>query len=260
MVAKRGFGVAGALDHGIVEPLAREVEGLGYSTLWVNDTPSGDGLSSLSVAARVTSSIRLGVGVIAVDRVPASRIIARVHELGLPLDRILIGIGAGRTKVGSLELIRSAAHELRAAGIPSAVGCLGPKMVALTGQVSDAALFNWLTPAAATESARALFDAANGREVEPIAYVRVGFGEGAHARVEEEAARYEAIPAYGDHFARMGVRAVETCVLGVTAEQVDRELRLFEASLSEVVARAITGEETLEAYLALSDAAAPATR
>jgi hypothetical protein len=257
MITTRGFGVAGALDHGIVAPLAASVEAMGYSSFWVNDTPSGDGLAALAAAAAVTRNIRLGVGVIAVDRVPADEIIARIAELGLPVDRLLVGIGAGRTKVGSLDLIRRSANALRAAGIASAVGALGPRMVALTGEVADAALFNWLTPAAAARSTEALLASSDGHPVEPIAYVRTGFGPGSYQRLIEESGRYEAIPAYADHFARMGVRAVETCVHGEDAEEINRGLGAFDGTVRELVVRAIPGTESLDDYRALAQAAAP---
>ena len=260
METQRGIGVAGALDHSIVLSLAAEAERLGYATFWTNDTPQGDGLASLAAAASTTGTIRLGVGVIAVDRVPADVIVSRVAELGLPVDRLLVGIGAGRTRVGGLDLIKRSAAVLRAAGIATAVGALGPRMVDLTGRVADAALFNWLTPNAASESSAALALAAGDRDVEPIAYVRVGFGPGSPARVVEEAGRYEAIPAYADHFERTGVRAVETCVIGESPEAIQSGLAAFEGSVHEIVVRAITGSETLDAYLSLARASAPAVK
>lgn len=258
--ATRGLGVAGALAHEIVRPLATEAERLGYATFWANDTPNGDGLASLAAAASVTKSIRLGVGVIAVDRVPAERIVQRVTELRLPVERLLIGIGSGRTRVGSLDLIRRSAEVLREAGLASAVGALGPNMVALTGQVADAVLLNWLTPAAATDSTAALQRAASGRSVESIAYVRVGCGDGSSDRLAEEAGRYEAIPAYADHFTRMGVAAVQTCVGGDDPSGIQAGLLAFDGAVDEVVARAIVGDETLESYLTLARAAAPQVR
>ncbi|MEZ4624480.1 MAG: LLM class flavin-dependent oxidoreductase [Thermomicrobiales bacterium] len=189
METQRGIGVAGALDHSIVRSLATEAERLGYATFWANDTPQGDGLASLAAAASTTGTIRLGVGVIAVDRIPADVIVSRVAELGLPVDRLLVGIGAGRTRVGSLDLIERSAAVLRAAGIASAVGALGPRMVNLTGRVADAALFNWLTPNAATESSAALALAAGDRAVEPINACTGRLRPGFAGTVVEEAGR-----------------------------------------------------------------------
>ena len=83
----RGFGVVGALPHEIVRVIAPAAERAGYATFWVNDTPTGDGLAALRVAADATDAIRLGVGVIPLDRQPAARIADRVAELGLPTER-----------------------------------------------------------------------------------------------------------------------------------------------------------------------------
>ncbi len=256
MAAKRGFGVAGTLDHAIIGPLAAEVERLGYDSFWVNDVPKGDGLAALAVAAANTGRVRLAVGVIPVDRTPAERIIERVAELGLPRERLLVGIGSGGTKVGSIDLVRRNAVALREAGLEVAIAALGPNMVALTGQVANAVLFNWQTPIAAVDASARLAEAAGDRSVETIGYLRVGYGPGAKERLEEEAARYGAIPAYAAHFERLGIRAIDSCVQGDPAA-IDRGLSAFDGTLDEAVARAITGEETLDAYLALARAAAP---
>ena len=254
---RRGIGVAGALDHAIVREIAPEIERLGYSTFWANDTPGGDGLASLAEAASVAAPIRLGVGVIAVDRVPASAIIARIGELGLPRERLIVGIGSGGMRKGSLELIRANATALREAGIRVVVGALGPKMVALSGEIADGALLNWLTPVAAARSADELRAAARGRGVEAIAYVRTALDNGALAKLESEALRYESFPQYGAHFERMGVRAIDTCVTGPTAAAVQAGLAGFDDVVDEVVARAIVAEESAENYLQLIRAAAP---
>lgn len=255
--AYRGIGVAGALDHAVVRKIAPEIERLGYATFWANDTPGGDGLASLSAAASVTSSIRLGVGVIAVDRVPASAILARIDELGLPRERLIAGIGSGGTRKGSLELIRANATTLREAGIRVVVGALGPKMVALSGEIADGALLNWLTPVAAARSVDELRVASAGRTVEAIAYVRTALADDARAKLESEALRYESFPQYGAHFERMGVRAIDTCVTGPTVAAVQAGLAGFDDIVDEVVARAIVADESAENYLELIRAAAP---
>lgn len=254
---QRGFGVAGALDHGIIRPVASEAERLGYASFWANDTPNGDGLAALEAAARSTERIQLGVGVIPVDRVSPERIAERVTELGLPRERLLVGIGAGGRKQGSLELVRHACQFLRQQGISTAVGALGPKMVALAAEVSDGVLLNWLTPGAAARSVEQFRAHAGDRSPRAIAYVRVGFGQGAEERLENEALRYESFPQYAAHFERMNVRAIDTCVEGPTAAAVQAGLSQFDEIVDETVVRAITGEETVDAYLSLAAAAAP---
>src|ERR671916_2921342 len=96
----RGFGVAGALPQDITRAIAAAAEAAGYHTFWVNDTPQGDGLAALRAAAEVTSQIQLGVGVIPLDRQPADVIASRVDELGLPQQRLIVGIGSGNPNGG----------------------------------------------------------------------------------------------------------------------------------------------------------------
>jgi alkanesulfonate monooxygenase SsuD/methylene tetrahydromethanopterin reductase-like flavin-dependent oxidoreductase (luciferase family) len=257
---QRGFGVAGALDHDIIRLVAAEVERLGYASFWTNDTLKGDGLSALRAAAESTGSVRLGVGVIPVDRVSPERIAERVDELQLPRERLLVGIGAGGRKQGSLDLVREACRVLREQGIATAVGALGPKMVQLAAEEADGVLLNWLTPGAAARSTEAIRADAGNRTPRAIAYVRVAFGDGALRRLESEALRYESFPQYAAHFDRMGVRAIDTCVEGPTAAAIQAGLSTFGAVVDETVVRAITGEESTGAYLALARAAAPPDR
>ncbi|MGH2548660.1 MAG: LLM class flavin-dependent oxidoreductase [Thermomicrobiales bacterium] len=256
----RGYGVGGALDHDVVRAIVPEIVALGYSSFWANDVPGGEGLAALAVAAELSSELRLGVGVIPVDRQPAEEIIDRVETLGLPVDRLIVGIGSGATKQGSLQLVRDAIHTLHKRGIRTVVGALGPKMVALSGSDADGALFNWLTPHTASRSADLMRSASNGRRVEAIAYVRVAYGDASVARLESESIRYESYPQYAAHFDRMGVRAIETCISGPTSAAIQAGLMAFDEEVDETVVRAITAVETAEAYLELARAAAPDQR
>lgn len=256
----RGFGVAGALPAAIVRELAPAAEAAGYRTFWVNDTPNGDGLAALAAAAAVTRTIRLGVGVIPLDRQPPERIAARVAELGLPEGRLTLGVGAGMP-AGGLARVRDGVRRLRRlTGATLAVGALGPKMCAVAGEVADGVLLNWLVPAYVAPSAEVVVRAAvaAGRPRPRIdGYVRTALGEGAIARLREEAARYESFPAYAAHFARMGATAFATAVTGETPGAIRSGLDAFAPLLDEVVLRAIVGDESAAAYLDLLRAAAP---
>src|SRR5919112_963685 len=138
----RGFGVAGALPHDVIRALAAAAEAAGYHTFWVNDTPHGDGLASLRAAAEVTSEILLGVGVIPLDRQSADVIARRVGELGLPQQRLIVGIGSGNPN-GGLTRVREGATTLEEQlEAPIVVGALGPNMCALAGGRPDGRLFN----------------------------------------------------------------------------------------------------------------------
>jgi hypothetical protein len=55
----------------------------------------------------------------------------------------------------------------------------------------------------------------------------------------------------------MGVTPMETSVVGETGEQLQQGLAAFTGVVDETVVRAIVGNEGLDDYLALLEAAAP---
>jgi alkanesulfonate monooxygenase SsuD/methylene tetrahydromethanopterin reductase-like flavin-dependent oxidoreductase (luciferase family) len=248
------------LPHEIIRVLAPAAEAAGYHTFWVNDTPTGDGLAALRVAADATAEIRLGVGVIPLDRQPADEIARRVIELGLPQERVLLGIGSGNPR-GGLDRVRAGAalleERLKA---PVMVGALGPRMCALAGESADGVLLNWLTAAYVAPSAAITGDAAR-RAERPrpliLGYVRTVFGSGAREVFAEEAGRYAGYPAYAANFTRMGTPAADTAVAGDWRQEIQTGLAPFTAELDGTGVRAITGDESAAAYLALLEAAAP---
>lgn len=260
MDASYGFGVAGGLAPEVVRALAQEVEARGFTTFWANDTPSGDGLATLAEAAAVTESIRLGVGVLPLDRQPPERIAARVRELVLPADRLTLGLGAGAAK-GGLDLVRKGATAVKdAIGARVVVGALGPRITELAGEIVDGVLLNWLTPGQAERSgvlAREAARAAGRTEPWLYGYVRTALGAAARTRLEGEATRYEGFPAYAAHFHRMGVRAVDTTVAADSPPALRDSLAPFHAILDETVIRAITADDTIDAYLELLRAVVP---
>jgi alkanesulfonate monooxygenase SsuD/methylene tetrahydromethanopterin reductase-like flavin-dependent oxidoreductase (luciferase family) len=257
----RGFGVAGSLDQAIVKEIAPITEATGFSTFWANDSPTGDGLESLAAAASVTTSIRLGVGVIPIDRRPAKAIIEKIEHLGLPQERLAVGIGAGGLYSGSIAAVRDAVLELKdALQAKVLVGALGPRMTALGGEVADGTLLNWLTPeyaAKSAEVARAAAHAAGKTNTHVAAYVRAAFGDAALPALRAEAARYATYPQYARNFARMSVNAIDTTVFGTIEEEVDSEIQKYEAMVDEIVVRAICAEEITNAYLAILHASKP---
>ena len=98
-LANIGFGVTGHLDEEVVRWLAPTVEEAGFRTLWFNDIPGGDSLARVHLAASLTSSIRVGTGVIPLDRRPATEILAEIKTLNLPADRL-----AQRRRKGAARL------------------------------------------------------------------------------------------------------------------------------------------------------------
>lgn len=256
----QGFALFAGVADEIIRASAEEAERLGYTSFWVNHPGKTDGLVSLATAARVTRALELGIGVIPLHtREPAS-IVNGVRATGLPLDRLLLGVGSPNP--GSLARVREGVTALRAAlATRLIVAALGPRMCRLAGEVADGVLLNWLTPEHArlsTDWVREGAAAAGRRPPKVFAYVRLAIGAAGRARLEDEGARYAAIPAYGAHFDRMGVKPAATGIAVDRPAEVRAALERWRGVLDEIVLRAIPGTDTAEEHLALVRAGAPA--
>lgn len=258
-VTAMGFGITGFVDHDIVRELAPQVEAAGFRTMWFNHAGDGDALASIQVAASVTSTLRLGSGVLPVDRVPADEIVRMVQERELPLDRIVLGIGAS-AKPSPLSTIREASTLIHdRLGATVFVGALGPKMRRLAVQQTEGELLNWLTPQAAKQAvAEKECDLADmpGKSAEVALYIRVALGRDARPMLEKEAARYAGIPSYAANFKRLGFESLDSAVYGETPDSVRSGLQPYMKIVDEAVVRAITASDSLEELHALVDAVA----
>jgi alkanesulfonate monooxygenase SsuD/methylene tetrahydromethanopterin reductase-like flavin-dependent oxidoreductase (luciferase family) len=255
----RGFALYAGVAPEVIRTAAREAEASGFDSFWVNYPGPIDGLAALALAAQVTTRIALGVGVIPLHTHGPDRILADVRAHGLPVDRLLLGVGSPNP--GSLGRVRAGIAALRA-HLPSrlVVAALGPRMCHLAGEVADGALFNWLTPEHALTSSgwvRAGAAAAGRPAPRLAAYVRVAIGATAAARLEAEGRRYAAIPAYADHFARMGVPPAATGVAVATHAAVPGALAPWDRAMDDVVIRALTERDTVDETLAVLHAAQP---
>ena len=255
----QGFALFAATAPEVIRASAREAEGLGYSSFWVNHPGATDGLAALALAARDTRRIEVGIGVIPLHTRDAGSIIEGVRAHALPLDRLLLGVGSPNPD--ALKRVRAGIAELRSQlSARLVVAALGPQMCRLAGEVADGVLFNWLTPEHARRSAELVRAgaAAVGRPVPRLfAYVRLALGAAACQRLAEEGARYAAIPAYAANFARMGVKPVETAIAAETPDAIAPALAAWRGAVDEVVLRAITAKDTVDENMALLRAAKP---
>jgi alkanesulfonate monooxygenase SsuD/methylene tetrahydromethanopterin reductase-like flavin-dependent oxidoreductase (luciferase family) len=257
---EHGFALFAGTAPEIIRASAREAEALGYSSFWVNHPGATDGLVALALAARETRRIEIGIGVIPLHTRGPDSIVQGVRANALPLDRLLLGVGSPNP--GALVRVRSGVAELRSQlPVRLVVAALGPQMCRLAGEVADGVLFNWLTPEHARLAAgwvRAGATAAGRQPPKLFAYVRVALGAAACDRLPQEAARYAAIPAYANHFARMGVKPLDTAIAARNADAIPPALDAWRGVVDEIVIRAVTGRDTLEENLALVRAATPA--
>ena len=256
-VSELGFGVAGALNHDVLRAVARRLETEGFRTLWINDTPDGDSLKGLAVAAAETNRLRLATGVISIDRRPSHEIVDAVRRLRLPEDRLVLGIG-GTAKPSPLSRVERAISELRSElECRVMVGALGPKMRKLGAERSNGLLLNWLTPDAARAAvADRDRDAtrADREAIEACLYVRTALGARAGERMAREAERYATIPSYRANFERMGVAAIETTVAASSPGGIREGLDRYLGIVDELVVRGITASDSTYEYQGLIDA------
>lgn len=254
---KLGLGVAAGPDPDLLAPLAAEAESLGYVSIWSNDSPAGEGPLQLSRWAQNSPAIDLCVGAMALDRHRPSAIARRVDELGLPRDRLVLGLGAGFDS-HPLASVRSGVEELRGLlpGGRLAVAAMGPMMCRLAGEIGDAALLNWVTPGRAAWARQVVLDGARatGREtVQVMAHIRVAAGEGARDRLAQEAGFYAQLPHYARNFKAMGA---DPSTVGVAVEDpatLPAELAAYNA-LDVAVVRVLS-ERTVEGVLTVARAA-----
>ena len=133
-----------AVSNDVIEALAREAEQLGYTSFWVNDIPNNDGLESLAAAAAGTTAIKLGVGVIPLDKRPPATIDRDVesHATARPAPARRRVRRRARARWRECAGVAELQRETSAAVV---VGALGPKMAQLAGEVADGVLLNWMT-------------------------------------------------------------------------------------------------------------------
>ncbi|MEU9917320.1 LLM class flavin-dependent oxidoreductase [Streptomyces sp. NPDC051001] len=107
-------GVVVAAEPG-VEDLAVQAEELGLHSFWVNDTPmvQGDAFVALSLCAKATSRIRLGIGVTSPALRSAPAAASGLASLnGLAPGRIICGVGTGNTARRTLGMRPTTAAQL----------------------------------------------------------------------------------------------------------------------------------------------------
>jgi alkanesulfonate monooxygenase SsuD/methylene tetrahydromethanopterin reductase-like flavin-dependent oxidoreductase (luciferase family) len=253
----KGFAVFAGVAPEIIRASAREAESRGFASFWVNHPGPVDGLGALAQAGAETQRIDLGVGVIPLHTRGPEAIVAGVRQHGLAPARLLLGVGSPNPQ--ALARVRDGVAAIRKSLTTRViVAALGPKMCELAGQVADGVLFNWLTPEYArrsTELVRAGARAAGRPVPRTYAYVRVALGPAAVERLNDEGGRYAAIPAYGAHFDRMGVKPVDTAIAATSPEGIKTALGAWRGAVDEIVLRAIVANDTVEDHLALLHAA-----
>jgi len=256
-ITKFGFGITGHVPLEVVRELAPLVEEAGFNTLWFNHTKKGNAYAAIEVAAATTTTLKLATGVTSIDAfMNTLQVVEEVRSRDLPADRLTIGIGANqppsplRTVHEAIELL----HE-ELPGVPVVVGALGPRMRAIGVQEAEGILLNWLTPQAAkTAMAERRADAPES-DAQVALYIRCAFGPENHEAIQKEGERYESFPSYAANFKRLGFGAMDAAVCVDSSEELQARLARYQDTVDAPVLRAITAEDTVQAYASLVDAA-----
>ena len=259
----RGLGIAAGLEEDVARALARRCESLGYASLWSNDHPMASGLETVAVFADASPSLDVGVAVLALDRHEPAAVAARVAELGIPPQRLWLGIGAGFTK-RPLAVVREGLAAMRAA-LPDrsriVVAAMGPKMCALAGAEADGVFLNWMTPAKASWARERVHEGARaaGRAAPPpiFGYVRVAVGPDPQERLLKEESFYRGLhQGYIRHFEALEAPPGSVGIAAADPGEVAPRLAEYEAAIDHVVVRALAHAD-VESLGAVAAAAAP---
>jgi alkanesulfonate monooxygenase SsuD/methylene tetrahydromethanopterin reductase-like flavin-dependent oxidoreductase (luciferase family) len=257
----RAFGVTAGLNAAVAEPLAGRCGMLGYASVWSNDIPDASGLDTLATFARSVPGIDVGVAVLALDRHQPADIARRIEELGLPRERLWVGVGAGFEE-RPVTRMREALPELREAlpDVKLVLAAMGPKMCALAGEEYDGAFFNWMTPEFAAGARERVHAGAleAGRQPPPVlGYVRTAVGDDAAERLRKDEGFYrEYHDGYRKHFERLGAEPGTVGIAAASPYVAQAELARYDDVLDVVVVRALASA-TVGAMTGLAEAAAP---
>lgn len=256
-ISQFGFGITGKVPLDVVRELAPLVEQAGFRSMWFNHITRGNAYSSMEVAAEVTTSLVLGSGVTSIDSMmSSSEIVEEVRARKLPQGRIIIGIGANKPP-SPLSTVREGIDLINGElpGVPVYVGALGPKMRALGVQRGGGVLLNWLTPDAAKSAMDDRRSDAPETDANVALYIRCSLGEENFEAIRSEAARYESFPSYSANFDRLGFRAMDAAVAVDSAADLQSRLATYQGVIDQPILRAITAEDTIEAYASLVESA-----
>jgi probable F420-dependent oxidoreductase len=266
------FPAVSLADH---PDLVRRAEAAGYDDLWTGETNGPDGFTPLALAAAVTSTMRLGTGIVN----PYTRGIPVLAQHAAALadasgGRFVLGLGSssnviverwnGVPFVKPLSKVREAVEALRpilagdrgpggfkletkpAHEIPIVLAALRGKMLGLAAEVGDGAFTNWLPVSGARQVADA-FGAAD-KELVCRFFCIPQPAEEATGLAKWMFAAYGTVPVYTEFFRWLGwADAIDPVAeawhggdrngaLELVSEELIREIFLF-GSADEMKAR-----------------------
>ncbi|MQY25043.1 LLM class F420-dependent oxidoreductase [Nocardia aurantia] len=141
--------------------IAAELEGLGYSTLWLGGSPPAD-LPVIESLLEATDTLTVGTSIVNIWSAPAKQVAESFHRIEARFPgRFLLGVGAGHPEQDAAfrkpyDALVEYLDELDEAGVPKqsrALAALGPKVLELSRDRTAGAL-PYLTVPEHTRQAR----------------------------------------------------------------------------------------------------------
>jgi probable F420-dependent oxidoreductase len=141
--------------------LAKEIEALGYGTVWIGGSPPGD-LFLAQELLDATTHLTVATGIVNMWGAPATEVAASFHRIAAAHPgRFLLGVGIGHPEAtqeyrSPYDTIVDYLDVLDAEGVPvedRALAALGPKVLALSAE-RTAGAHPYLTTPAHTRLAR----------------------------------------------------------------------------------------------------------
>jgi alkanesulfonate monooxygenase SsuD/methylene tetrahydromethanopterin reductase-like flavin-dependent oxidoreductase (luciferase family) len=189
-----GIGVPGALGADAIADLATLAEQLGYRSFWFNCVaPHADPVALLTAAMARTHHIAIGTGVVPLSGYQSASLAPQLGRGGADDRRVILGVGAGGGRRGSLARVIDGIAHLRDS-LPNArvvIGGKSPRMVAVGSAIADGLLLSMLTPDESTRLASHLRTVARHPHT-VYSYHRVALDPGAADRVHAEMASHGA--------------------------------------------------------------------
>jgi alkanesulfonate monooxygenase SsuD/methylene tetrahydromethanopterin reductase-like flavin-dependent oxidoreductase (luciferase family) len=274
------FALRDPLPWNDVVEIVGTAELTGYTTLFLPEVGARETFATLAALAGRTSTLGLATGVVTTVARKASvtaMAAATIHDVSG--GRMVLGLGTGPSGPGALDRLRSYVLDVRTLfdggsveeerrgapfrlglaverRIPVWIAALGPRAVALGGELADGVILNWCTPERVAEARRSIEGAARAagrgpRDVTIAVYVRAVVGqepEHAMPALAAAAAAYASYPAYARQFDAMGLGEEASAAAGaLRAHAIERVPERLIRSVA-VVGDAAHATARLDAY------------
>ncbi|RDI64486.1 putative F420-dependent oxidoreductase [Nocardia pseudobrasiliensis] len=270
-----GLGKFGVWGHSsaFTPESARELETLGYGTLWLGGSPAAE-LAEVDPLLAATENLSIGTSVVNIWSAPAEQVAESFHRIEAKFPgRFVLGVGAGHPEHTDVyrkpyDALVDYLDELDGAGVPQqrrALAALGPRVLELARDRTAGAL-PYLTTAEHTRQAREIL----GVDALLVAEHKVLLDtdpERARATARPRVEFYLNLKNYVSNLKRLGFsdedvafpgsdRLIDALALHGTADQVADSLVAHLAAGADQVAIQVVSADSLADLRALAPALA----